>query len=56
MTDKQKQLLKDFAYILMQLGIECHNDDDFNDFIGELEIFKKDLHESFHLLIKELEK
>ncbi len=56
MTDKQRQLLKDFAYIAMKLGIECDKDDDFNSFIGELEIFKKDLHESFHLLTEELEK
>ena len=56
MTDKQRQLLKDFAYMLMQLDTECHKDDDFNSYIGELGIFKKDLFESFHLLIEELEK
>ncbi len=56
MTDKQRQLLKDLSNMLLDLATECEKDDVFNSYIGGLEIFKKDLHESFYLLIEELEK
>lgn len=54
-TEKQKQLLSELDDIIIKLAGECEKDNNFNNYLGSLDIFKNDLLEASCTIIEELE-
>ena len=54
-TEKQKQLLSELDNIIIKLAGECEEDNNFNSYLGNLDIFKNDLLEISCTIAEELE-
>lgn len=55
-TVKQWQLLSELDNIIIKLAGECEKDNNFNSYLGNLDIFKSDLLEVSCTIVEELEK